>query len=146
MERILHWSALFEEHESRQIDKNLIKYSCNCLTTNVECFRYVFFLSFPFTAVCLVAKPFNRNEAMGDLVTIQTLLIPSQRLGNKVLNCKMAYWVNDFSDIWWVCHALWLKIPTCNDKLRWYVLQNVRARSLSRTHYCMQRHNQNTYA
>ena len=28
-----------------------------------------------FTVVCLVAKPLNRNEAKGDLVMIQTLLL-----------------------------------------------------------------------
>ena len=71
-----------------------------------------------FKVVCLVAKPLNRSEAKVDLVMIQTLLLfqmqitlltclldtslyhnivtfslaPNQRLGNKVLNCKMAYY------------------------------------------------------
>ena len=71
-----------------------------------------------FEVVCLVAKPLNRSEAKVDLVMIQTLLLfqmqitlltcsldtslyhnivtfslaPNQRLGNKVLNCKMAYY------------------------------------------------------
>ena len=33
-----------------------------------------------FTVVCLVAKPLNRNEAEGDLVMIQTLLLFKQKL------------------------------------------------------------------
>ena len=33
-----------------------------------------------FTVVCLVAKPLNRNEAKGDLVMIQTLLLFKCRL------------------------------------------------------------------
>ena len=33
-----------------------------------------------FTVVCLVAKPLNRNEAEGDLVMIQTLLLFKRKL------------------------------------------------------------------
>ena len=33
-----------------------------------------------FTVMCLVAKPLNRNEAKGDLVMIQTLLLFKCRL------------------------------------------------------------------
>ena len=35
----------------------------------------IFFVIVHFTVVCLVAKPLNRNEAKGDLVMIQTLLL-----------------------------------------------------------------------
>ena len=42
-----------------------------------------------FTVVCLVAKPLNRNEAKGDLVMIQTLLLFKCKLlcyhANKIL-------------------------------------------------------------
>ena len=41
-----------------------------------------------FTVVCLVAKPLNRNEAKGDLVMIQTLLLFKCKL-----LCYHANWI-----------------------------------------------------
>ena len=41
-----------------------------------------------FAVVCLVAKPLNRNEAKGDLVMIQTLLLFKCKL-----LCYLANWI-----------------------------------------------------
>ena len=50
-------------------------------------FKYLFTIVH-FTVVCLVAKPLNRNEAKGDLVMIQTLLLFKCKL-----LCYHANWI-----------------------------------------------------
>ena len=77
--RILFLSSDGEKKEWKEITDDLKKpvtFDGMTVKFQVERFSgYVCFLIVHFTVVCLVAKPLNRNEAKGDLVLIQTLLL-----------------------------------------------------------------------
>ena len=53
----------------------VVKESFNYFVWSKYYTNIIFFVIVHLTVVCLVAKPLNRNEAKGDLVMIQTLLL-----------------------------------------------------------------------